>query len=214
VRRETIAGSIWLLFAAVLLFVGRTAGAERTVLGPTGDTLAPDSYRAEFALNPQGKFQNRSWLQFSSPQGIEFEAERSDLSTERKKGYALNIQYPITYSLTSALPAIAIGVRDVTGTGNEHGAFYLAATKSFRLSDAQHRFIHEVKIDAGIGSGRIGGIFFGGQTQLAVGLRIQAEFYRRQTNITVALPISRHLDARAYSLDSRIYYGFSISLQR
>ena len=199
---------------AGMLLAGFGASAERTVLGPTGDTLSPDSFRAEFALNPQSKFQNRLWLQFSTPQGIELETERLDLMSERKKGYALNIQYPLTYSLVNAIPAIAIGVRDVTGTGNEHGAFYAAATKSFRLSDAQHRIIHEFKLDVGAGTGTIGGLFVGAQTKFAIGLRVRAEFYKRRPNVTVSFPLTRQLDARAYSLDSHLYYGLTFSVQR
>jgi hypothetical protein len=193
---------------------GLSARADRSVLGPTGDTLAPDSYRSEFALNPESKSQNRIWLQYSTPQGIELETERIDLTGQHRKGYALNIQYPITYSLVASLPAIAVGVRDCMGTGNEHGAFYLAATKTIRLSDRQRRFAKEFKIDVGIGTGRIGGLFVGAQTRLASGLLLQAELYQRRPNITVGLPITRHLDARAYSLDSHFYYGLSFSVQR
>lgn len=201
------------MFAGMVV-TGSFARADRSVLGPTGDTLAPDSYRAEFALDPLGRVQNRVWLQYSTPQGIELEMERFDLTGERKKGYSLNIQYPITYSLINALPAVSIGVRDLTGTGNEHGAFYLAGTKSFSLSDGQRRYFKEVKIDVGAGTGRIGGLFVGAQAQLASGLRIQAEFYKRQPNVSLALPITRHLDARAYSLDSHFYYGLSFSVKR
>jgi hypothetical protein len=197
-----------------LMSIESAARADRSVLGPTGDTLAPDSYRSEFALDPQGKSQNRIWLQYSTPQGIELETERLDLTGERRKGYALNIQYPITYSLVASLPAIAVGVRDCTGTGDEHGAFYLAATKSIRLSDRQRQFAKEFKIDAGIGTGRIGGLFVGAQARFARGLLLQAELYQRRPNITVALPITRHLDARAYSLDNHFYYGLSFSVQR
>ena len=197
-----------------LTVLASAASADRTVLAPTGDTLGPNSYRAEFAINPQTKFQNREWIEFSTPQGIEVDAERFDLSNERKKGYALSIQYPLTYSLVSALPAVAVGVRDVTGTGSEHGAFYIAATKTFRLSDAVHRFVREFKVDAGAGTGRIGGLFLGAQTKLSSGLRLQAELYKRRPNITLALPITPHLDVRAYSLDRQLFYGLSFSVLR
>ena len=201
-------------FLIALFLAAGPARAERTVLAPTGDTLAPDSIRAEFALDPERKFQNRLWLQYSTPQGIELETERFDLAGERKKGYALNIQYPITYSLVNTLPAVSIGVRDLTGTGNEHGALYIAATRNISLSDAQHRYVREFKIDIGAGTGRIGGVFAGVQTRLALGLRIQAEIYRRQPNVTVALPIARHLEATAYSLDRHFYYGLTFTLLR
>ena len=160
---------------AALTTCGFSARADRSVIGPTGDTLAPKLYRAEFALDPEGRTQNRIWLQYATEQGIELEAERYDLTNERKKGYALNIQYPITYSLVNTIPAVSVGVRDLTGTGNEHGAFYLAATKNVSLSDGQHRYLRSLKFDVGAGTGRIGGLFVGAQTQLAMGLRIQAE---------------------------------------
>jgi hypothetical protein len=202
------------LLTPVLLAAASGARADRTVLGPNGDTLAPDSYRSEFALDPQRGYQNRIWLQYSTPQGIELETERLDLAGDRKKGYALNIQYPITYSLVSSLPAVSVGVRDLTGTGNEHGAFYIAATRNIRLSDRQVKFLSELKVDAGAGTGTIGGLFVGVETRLATGLRIRAEIYRRRPNVTVALPLSRHLNATVYSLDSRFYYGLSFSVQR
>lgn len=202
------------LALAAMLALGARARADRTVLGPNGDTLAPDSYRAEFALDPQRKFQNRIWLQYSTPQGIELETERLDLTGERKKGYALNIQYPITYSLVTAVPAVSVGVRDLTGTGNEHGALYVAATRTFALSERQRRFVQDFKLDLGVGTGRIGGLFVGAQTRLAWGLSVHAEFYRRRPNLTIALPISRNLDARAYSLDSHLFYGLSFSVRR
>jgi hypothetical protein len=46
------------------------------------------------------------------------------------------------------------------------------------------------------------------------GLRIQAEIYRREPNITIAMPLTRQLDVRAYSLDSHFYYGLSYSIRR
>lgn len=202
------AALFWLALA-----VGTAARADRTVLAPTGETLSPDSYRTEFALNPVGRFQNFIWIQYSTPQSIELETERTDIAGEHKKGYALNVQYPLTVSLSRSIPTISVGVRDVTGTGDEHGAFYIVTTKSFSLSDWQYRYIHDFKIDAGVGTGRIGGLFLGVQTQLKTGLRFRAELYRRQANLTVALPIGRNLEARAYSLDSHIFYGLSFSMQ-
>ncbi|HLJ56339.1 MAG TPA: YjbH domain-containing protein [Chthonomonadaceae bacterium] len=200
---------------AALVIAGATAvRADRTVLAPTGDTLSPGTYRAEFALDPEGRVQDRVWLQYSTPQGIELETERYDLTNERKKGYALNIQYPLTYSLTNTIPAVSLGVRDLTGTGNEHGAFYAAATRNISLSERQHRLVDSLKLDAGIGSGRIGGLFAGLQMRLNNGLRIQAEIYRRQPNVSVAMPLTRQLDVRAYSLDSHFYYGLSYSIRR
>ena len=188
--------------------------ADRTVLAPTGETLAPESVRTEFAIDPQRKFQNYIWLQYSTPQGIEMEAERLDLTGQRKKGYAFNLQYPLTVALSSAIPSVSIGVRDLTGTGNEHGAFYLVASKSVPLSDRQIRLVKDLKLDLGAGTGRIGGLFVGAEMNLALGLRVRAEFYKRRPNVTLSVALTRNLDARAYSLDNHLFYGLSFSLLR
>lgn len=196
---------------AVTAFAERCC-ADRTVLAPTGETLPPESVRTEFALEPQRKFQNYIWLQYSTPQGIELEAERTDLTGQRKKGYAFNLQYPLTVALTPAIPSISLGVRDLTGTGTEHGAFYVVASKSIALSDRQIRLVKDLKLDLGAGSGRIGGLFVGAEIDLALGLRVRAEYYKRQPNFSLSIPLARHLDARAYSLDNHLFYGLSFSI--
>src|SRR5438876_7823542 len=88
-----------LMAMAACLVAGQKGFADRTVLSPNGDTLAPEQYKTEFALSPGRNLSNFIWLQYSTPQGIEMETERLDLKTEHKKGYSFNVQYPLFYDL-------------------------------------------------------------------------------------------------------------------
>lgn len=202
------------ILAIALATNAGAAKADRVVLAPTGETLNPLNFQTQFALNPERKFRNRIWMRFSTPQGIEIEAERLDEPIEPKKAYAFNIQYPFTTELVAGLPAITVGVRDITGTSVEQGSFYLSVTKSIQLSDRQANLTRSFKITAGAGTSKIGGLFVGGYLQLRSGLKLNAEYFRNQQNYSAAIPLNRYLDARAYSLDGRLYYGLSFSLTR
>lgn len=187
------------------------AKADRTVLSPNGETLSANAYRFEFALKPTGRVTHLDWFTVATPEGIELETERVDGPTERKKRYSFNIQYPLTIPIGN-LPTISLGVRDLFGTGTEHGAFYLAATRSVPLSDSQYKLIREMKLNAGVGTGRMNGLFFGFQAHLRTGLKLHAEVYRQRINVGLCLPISKRIEARAYSLDGEIFYGLSYAV--
>jgi len=202
---------LWILAAMACLWIGPKGYADRTVLAPNGDTLAPDHYKTEVALSPSRNLSNLIWMQYSTPQGIEMETERLDLNTSRKKGYAFNVQYPLFYDL-GAYPSVAVGVRDLLGTGEEHGAFYLSASKSLPLSQKQARFLREFRWSGGVGTGRLGGLFVGLEARFTAGVTVHAELYRRRPNIEIVLPLARNVQARAYSLDGNLFYGVSFSV--
>ena len=198
-------------FQIVALFfsVSGVARADRTVLAPNGETLSPNSFKTQFAITGENGLSNRLWFQYSSPSSIELEIERTDLRKDFKKGYSFNVQYPIYYSLNRAIPSVSVGVRDLFGTSDEHGAFYLATTKSIALSDDEYKIIRELKLDIGVGTGKIAGFYFGLQTQFRNRVRLNAEVYRRKVNLSVAIPLMTGLEAKAYSLDNHLYYGLS-----
>ena len=188
--------------------------ADRTIFSPTGETIAPNGLKTQFAISGESKNPNRTWLQYGSPGGIEIELERLDLSTERKKGYALNLQYPITPSLTRAIPAVSFGVRDLFGTSNEHGSFYFAVSKTAGLSDNEYKILKEVKFNFGVGTGRIAGLFIGAQFQFKNRMRFSAEVYERKVNVDASIPLISGFDAKVYSLNNHIFYGFSYNFSK
>lgn len=188
------------------------ANADRVILAPEGGTLAPQGIKSEFVLDPYQARGNLGWFQFSSTEGIEFEGQRVE-DSDRKLRYSFNVQYPLISEFGVA-PAISLGVRDLLGTGVERGSVYLAATRSFPLSDRQLKWARQFKISLGAGTGTFGGLFVGVETRLAAGVTLAAEVFRRRPNLSVALPLSRHVQARAYSLDGNVFYGLSYTLAR
>lgn len=189
------------------------ARADRVILGPSAETLAPNTGRAQFLLSLDPAQGNRQWMNYSSPAGIELELERVDLHTERKKRYSFNVEYPILPDFGAA-PAIAVGVRDLTGTGIEHGGLYLATTHSFPLSERVYKVMRSFKATGGVGTGSIGGPFVGFEARFGTDFGVHAELYRRRPNVGISLRMMRNLQASAFSLDGSVYYGLSYTLTR
>jgi len=192
-----------------LLALGTQTKADRIVLSPGGETLPENSFKTEAAFASASLQNNLSWFTYSSADGIELEFERQQMVMETKPLYAFNLEYPLPTFRN--LPALSLGIRDMLGTGTEHGAFYLAISKPLALSARQRRLVRDIRLNAGAGTGRIGGLFVGLETRLAAGLSLNAELYRRRPNFGVALPLTRHLQARAYSLDGDLFYGLSLN---
>lgn len=187
--------------------------ADRVVLGPSAETLLPNTGKIQFLLGAKPEEANRLWVSYASPAGIELELERLDLHTESKKRYSFNIEYPILPDFGAA-PAIAVGVRDLTGTGIEHGGLYAVATHSFPLSERVYKVMRTFKASGGIGTGSIGGPFVGIEARFGTDLGVHAELYRRRPNVGISLRMTRNLQANAFSLDGTVYYGLSYSLTR
>ena len=198
------------LSLCLLVFSGLAAApasADRVVLSPLGATLTEESYKTEFAVSPNNDRNNRSWLAYSSPDGIELEMQRIEATSDTKQRYALDIEYPLP--TLKGFPALSLGVRDLAGTGTEHGAFYLVGSKSVLLSRRQKHAVRDVMLNLGAGTGRIGGLFLGIEARLTLGVNVYAEIYRHRPNVGLALPLVRNMQVRAYSLDGDIFYGLS-----
>ncbi len=205
---------ICFLWCSALCLAGaKAARADRIVLGPDGLTLAPNEVRAEYAGTPYGIQRNLGWLQFGLPRSIEIQTQVEDIRRDRHLLASLDLEYPI-FSEFGQVPALSVGVRDLLGTGSEHHSLYVAATRTLPLSDNQLKFAHDFRITLGYGTERIDGLFIGAHSHLKAGLYVDAEYYRRRPNVSLALPLVRNTQARAYSLDGHIYYGFSYSLIR
>jgi hypothetical protein len=195
------------------LLTGVGAQADRVVLGPSAETLSPNTGRMEFLLGTKPEEANRLWLDYSSPSGIELELERDDFHLDRKKQYSFNIEYPILPDF-GRTPAISLGVRDLTGTGVEHGGLYAVATHSFPLSERIYKVMRSFKGSAGVGTGSIGGPFAGFEARFGTDLGLHAEVYRHRPNVGLSLRLVRNVQANASSLDGSFYYGLSYSLTR
>ena len=209
--RTRLPGTFTLLLA--LLITATIARADRIVLGPDGTALDPKAIRAEFAITPYRGDQNISWLQYALPQGLEIQTQFTDIANNKRMLTSLDLQYPILTEF-GLLPAVSVGVRDLLGTGDEHRSFYVATAKTFPLSKDQLKFAHDFRVTLGYGTERLDGLFIGFHSHLKAGIFVDAELYRRHPNISIALPLVRNTQARAYSLDGNIFYGLSYTLVR
>jgi hypothetical protein len=185
--------------------------ADRVVLSPDGNLLSPDSVKLEYLIAPNRRNESLAFMQYASPDGIELEFSRADFARDTKNRYSFNVQYPFLSDL-GATPAISFGVRDLTGTGLERLAFYIAAGKSVPLSDRQARFVKELRWSAGIGTGYFHAPFAGVQVRLRSGLRIAAEWWRNRPNVSLSLPLAKEWNVRAYSLNGDVFYGVTYTL--
>jgi len=164
------------------------------------------SYKSEFALGSTPGT-DYVWQSYSSADGIELEINRFESPSARKKQWSMNIEYPLPTMLN--LPALSVGVRDLTGTGMDHGALYLATSKKVALSSQQRVLFKRVNLSVGVGTGPMGGPFAGIETRLALGPTLSAEIYERRPNIGVGLPLLRDLQLNGFSLNGHLFYGMS-----
>ncbi len=212
VRHKLKSGVGTIVALAIVLFnlcvKPQQSRADRIVLAPAGTTLTENSYLSEFAVGSStrvGDYADYSWLAYSSGDGIEMEVNRLEENTERNKQWSMNIEYPLP--TLRNLPAISVGVRDLTGTGTEHGALYIAGTRSLRLSGKHHPLFKAINVSAGAGTGTIGGAFVGVETRLTIGLSLSAELYRHRPNVSIGLPLIRNMQLKVYSLNGGVFYG-------
>lgn len=201
-----------LLFAFGLLLSGM-AKADRVLFTPDGAALPPDSYKLEYWIKPERRNSSFAWAQYSSPDGIELEFNRVDLAGDPKNRYSFNIQYPMLQDL-GATPALSLGVRDLTQTGQERLSFYFSAGKSVPLSSRQARLVRELRWSLGAGTGYFNGGFLGLQIHFRSGISLAAELMRYRPNVSIGLPLVRNLQAKAYSLNGDIFYGLTYTLLR
>lgn len=189
------------------------ARADRVILSPFGETLAPDGIKADFAISPRAGESNYSWVQFATHEGIEFELNRTDLRTDYKSRFAFNVQYPLLNEFEK-IPAISVGIRDILGTGVERRSFYVSASKALLLSAAQRRIFRELKLNFGVGTGTLDGIFVGAQARFGERVYASAEWFRNRPNVGLALSVGRGWQVKASSLDGDLLYGAAYTWTR
>jgi hypothetical protein len=188
--------------------------ADRLVLAPRALITVPNSVKLEFAASGSGGRNNLGWISAGLPgslNGFEVEAERAcPTGSNRWTG---SIQYSFTgNAFTDVAPALSVGLRDVANTGPEGRALFVAASKTIPLSARLEGFLKQLWVDAGVGTGHLGGPYIGIQGRLRIGPTLSAEYLARRFNASIAIPVLPHLDLKAYTLDGHAYYGASFFL--
>ena len=184
------------------------------MLAPRGLITIPNSAKAEFGIRPDRGNDNLEWVSAGLPgslNGFEVEVERLELGGERNVTGSL--QYSFTgNAFTDIAPAFSVGIRDIANNGMEGRALFAAATKTIPLSLVQSRFVRQLWVDAGYGTSHLGGAYIGIQGKLPFGPVLSAEYVARRFNASLAVPLSRHLDLKAYSLNGHAFLGATLYL--
>ncbi|MGC8666577.1 MAG: hypothetical protein ACP5VE_00475 [Chthonomonadales bacterium] len=195
---------------------GRTARADRAILSPRGFILSPGDVQFEYAGRTTDGHSNVQWLQVSMPGsdlGLELELERRQASGRSRSSF--NLEYTLTgNALSDIAPVIAVGARDLINSDVEGRSAYLALSKTIGLSLAQSRVVSDLKVHAGYGSGRMDGLFASGELRFRLGFTVSAEYFQQRWNMEVAVPASKYLKLRAYTLNGAVYYGASLRIAR
>lgn len=198
----------------MLLGTCSRAHADRLVLGPSGLIVVPLSLKAEYALMGSNSRNNLGWLAVGLPEqlhGVELEAERFELGGQRRE--TLSVQYSLTGNAFSDLaPSISVGVRDLLNRGRERQSIFLAATKTFKLSQQQEHLLRDWKLNVGYGTSRLGGAFIGVQGRFTLGFVASAEYVARRVNASLAFPVAKFFSLKAYTLDGDLFYGATLRL--
>ena len=205
------------IVAAGMLFgMSRSASPDRIVLAPRGQVATAGTIRLEAAVLARNARTNIEWLTVGIPPGdlgLELEFERSDIGS--KGGEDFSLQYTMTgNAVTDIAPALTVGIRDLLNRGFQGRAAFAAATKTIGMSLSQEKITKDLKVHAGIGTGPMHGPFAGVENRFRVGFTAAAEYAGGRFNASLAFPIARYGDVRAYSLDGAFFYGLTLSVRR
>jgi hypothetical protein len=190
---------------ALLALCGGKASADRIVLAPSGTTLSENSIKTEVMLGPYKT--DYTWLSTSSADGIEMEFSRFESANDPKKRWAAGLQYPLP--TLQNLPSFVLGIQDITCTGTQHAAVYLAGSQKIPLSSNQKRFVRRLTLSTGLGSGTIGGAFVSLGAGLPRRVFLDAEIYRRRANFSAGFVTLKNLRVKAECIGGNMYYGAS-----
>lgn len=199
------------LTSALIFLFPHLASADRIILAPTAETPDPNSLGLSGLLTPYRHDNSFLWLRYASPQGIELEVQRAALLSDPKVRYTFDLEYPFTFDF-NGFPAIAMGIRDLFGTGDEHGAIYFVVSHSPTTPQWLKPFLRQLRLTAGVGTGTMDGPFVGAESRLLGDLTLSAEVYRTHPDFGLTLPLTRGINANFASINGTIFYGFSLRI--
>lgn len=200
----------------ILCLAAGASFAERMVLIPTGNTL-DIGLKAEYATRPTVSDGHGLWVAVGIPnveiEGAWFEDEFSETPD------AVSVQFTVIPQ-TSFTPGIAVGVRDISnnteGTGVLYNgrAYYLAFSKTIDESSGLPILLTDVKLHFGVGTGSLGGAFFGAEATLPIGLTLGAEYDSDKMNYAASFPVGSVFKVKASLIDGEMYYGGVLCLKK
>ncbi|MDI6828466.1 MAG: hypothetical protein QME62_08290 [Armatimonadota bacterium] len=206
-----------LLITVVLVFLFLIAGiasGDRLILIPTGSTIST-GLKAEYAASTEGDGQKIYWASLGVSR-FEVEGARFQDFDNIDQKDAVSVQLCVIPE-TSFTPAVGIGVRDLSDETEGFGlpydgqSFYAAVSKTVPVTGGIPVIFQDMKVHGGIGTGSLGGVFFGVEGTLPMGLRIAAEYDTEKFNWAAIYNIAGPLKFKVSSIRNDIYYGAFLS---
>jgi hypothetical protein len=106
-----------------------------------------------------------------------------------------------------ATPGIALGVWDVANDGPRGRRVFGVVSKSLPLVNTLPVGFHDIKVHAGIGSGKLSGVFVGGQAGFPFGFGIYGEYDTRHFNAGLSWSPVGIIRLKAESWGGRLFVG-------
>lgn len=203
-----------LLLVLGCLMVISYASADRLILIPTGSTIST-GIKGEYAASAEGDDQKIYWASIGMSR-FEIEGARFQDFPATEKTDALSAQVCVIPE-TSFTPAVAVGVRDISdeteglGLPYDGQSFYAAVSKTVPITGGVPIIFQDMKVHGGVGTGSLGGVFFGVEGTLPIGLRIAAEYDTEEFNWAAIYSVAGPLKFKVSSIRNDLYYGAFLS---
>ncbi len=200
--------------SAVLVMMAGVVSADRLILIPTAKDVSVAAVKAEYAATVNGSGKNIFWVdgqvsrfgaevaQFNGFSGDNVTAISGQVSLV-KEGYFM--------------PAVALGIRDISDVTNVPGlpyrgrALYAVASKGIPGAGGIPILLQDIRFHGGVGTGSLGGLFFGAEGTLPLGVHVSGEYDTKNINFAVSKSILPALSVQLTSLNQDLYYGATFS---
>jgi hypothetical protein len=193
----------WHLFGCgiALALSTEVARADRLIWIPTAGISRPS---IEYMTDPFGK---RGVATGQIGLGKQFE-----LLVRHYKDFARSSSTEVGGQFTIlpegfATPGIALGVWDVANDGPRGRRVFGVLSKSLPLVNKLPVGFHDIKVHAGVGSGKLSGVFVGGQAGFPFGFGIYGEYDTRHFNAGLSWSPIGIVHLKAESWGGRLFVG-------
>lgn len=200
----------------LILVTCSLASGDRLVQAPTGRITLPGHVDGRYWWR-LATGESLGLFSFGLPKedlGLEVEVETYRFRAVRRETLGLHYSV-ISEAFTNNLaPGLAVGVRDVLNNGPEGRSWYLAATKTLRLTELGERLLGSVRLHAGFASSPLGGAYAGASVDMPFRTTLAAEVFNGRTNVSARIGIAGPLSANLVYLHGRAYAGLRVHISR
>jgi len=194
----------------MVCILATTVTANRLITIPTGNTLTTGGIKLEYAANASDSDKKIYWANVGVSR-LEVEGARfAGFTTEQTD--AISVQVSVMPE-TSFTPAVAVGIRDISDQTKDKGLFYdgrsyyAVVSKAVPITGGIPLIFQDVRVHSGIGTGSLGGVFFGVEGKLPMGLNISGEYDTSDFNFAASYKIVPTIKAKASWIKGDFFYG-------